>query len=72
MVIANIIADVIIDLSSSIPCYLKENGLFIASGIIKERKKEVLDKYLSEGFECEDTIEMGEWVAMTLRCPGSL
>ncbi len=72
IVIANIIADVIIDLSSSIPCYLKEGGIFITSGIIKERKDEVLEKYLSEGFKCEETIEMGEWVAMALRCLGSL
>jgi len=72
VVVANIIADVIIDLSSSIPQYLKEDGIFITSGIIKERKDEVLSKYLSRGFKCEDTIEMGEWVAMALRCPGSL
>jgi ribosomal protein L11 methyltransferase len=72
MIIANIISDVIIDLSSNIPGYLKEGGLFIASGIIKERKDEVFKKYLSEGFKCEETIEMGEWVAMALRCPGSL
>lgn len=42
---ANIIADVIIGLSSDISSYLKEEGIFITSGIIKERKQEVIDEY---------------------------
>jgi len=38
---------------------LKKDGLFIASGIIKERKQEVLDECLRKGFECVEIIEMG-------------
>lgn len=72
VVVANIIANVIIDISSSIPYYLKKDGLFIASGIIHERKQEVLDEYLKRGFKCEEIIELGEWVAIVLRCLDSL
>jgi len=72
IVVANIIANVIIDISSSVPYYLKKDGLFIASGIIKERKQEVVDEYLKRGFECEEIIELGEWVAIVLRCLDSL
>ena len=41
MAIANIIADVIIDLSSYIGSYFKPGGLFIASGIILDRLEDV-------------------------------
>lgn len=72
IVVANIIANVIMDISSRVPYYLKKDGLFIASGIIKERKQEVLDECLRKGFECVEIIEMGEWVAIVLRCLDSL
>lgn len=72
IIIANIIADIIIGISESIPSYLKKDGVFITSGIIKERKQEVLDQYLKKGFKCEEIIELGEWVAIVLRCLDSL
>ncbi|RXE57877.1 50S ribosomal protein L11 methyltransferase [Acetivibrio mesophilus] len=72
IVVANIIASVIIDISSSIPYYLKKDGFLIASGIIQERKQEVLDECLKKGFKCEEIIELGEWVAIVLRCLDSL
>lgn len=72
LVVANIIADVIIGISIDIPSYLKKDGLMIMSGIIKERKQEVLDVYLKLGFRCEEILELGEWVAIALRCLDSL
>ncbi len=72
IVIANIIASVIIDISQSIPYHVKADGYFITSGIIKERKDEVLEAYLKNGFTCEEVIEMGEWVAIAFKCQGSL
>lgn len=72
LIVANIIADVIIDLSSEIPFYLKEGGIFITSGIIKERKQQVIDEYAKISFICEEVLEQGEWVAIVLRCPDFL
>ena len=72
IVIANIIANVIIDLSSIIPYYLKKNSLFITSGIIKDRKQDVLDSCLNNGMTLIETLEMGEWVAMVFKCPDTL
>ncbi len=72
IIVANIIANVIIDLSSHIPYYLKKNSLFITSGIIKERKQDVIDACLQSGMSCIDTLEMGEWVAMVFICPDTL
>ncbi len=72
IIVANIIANVIIDLSQLIPYYLKKNSLFITSGIIKERKQDVIDACLKNGMSCIEDLEMGEWVAMVFRCPDTL
>lgn len=72
IIVANIIANVIVDLSSLIPYYLKKNSLFITSGIIKERKQDVIDACLKNGMSFIDDLEMGEWVAMVFRCPDTL
>jgi ribosomal protein L11 methyltransferase len=66
IIVANIIADVIIKLSTEVPKYLKEEGLFLASGIIKSRKKEVLQK-VEEFFEVLQIREEGEWCAILSR-----
>jgi len=72
IIVANIIADVIIDLSSLIPYYLKIDSFFITSGIIKERKQDVLDACSKNGMSCIETLEMGEWVAMVFKCLDTL
>lgn len=72
IIVANIVADVIIDVGEKIPHYLKNGGIIIASGIICERKQEVLDTYLKLGFEWVETEELGEWVAIVLKCQDSL
>ncbi|ACL76146.1 50S ribosomal protein L11 methyltransferase [Ruminiclostridium cellulolyticum] len=72
IIVANIIANVIIDLSSQIPYYLKKESLFITSGIIKERKQEVIDACEKNGMSRIETLEMGEWVAMVFKCPDTL
>lgn len=67
IIAANIIADVIISLSNDIPSYLKENGIFVASGIIRERYHEVKEKLIAEGFIIADELFMGEWVAVAVK-----
>jgi ribosomal protein L11 methyltransferase len=67
VIVANIIANVIVDLSSIIPYYLMENGIFITSGIIRERKDEVISAYEMVGFSLKESLEMGEWVAMVFK-----
>lgn len=64
IVVANIIADVIIQLSNSVPDYLKNEALFIASGIIKERKDEVISVLERNGFNIIEITEKGEWCAL--------
>lgn len=72
IMVANIIADVIVDLSTQVPKYLKKGGILLTSGIIRERKEEVIETYTGMGFELVSVDEMGEWVAIVFRCQDSL
>lgn len=72
IVVANIIADVIIGLSAIMPSYLKKGGILLTSGIIRERRDDVVRTYTGLGFELMNIFEMGEWVAISFKCPDSL
>ncbi|MGL5615394.1 MAG: 50S ribosomal protein L11 methyltransferase [Sarcina sp.] len=61
VVVANILAEIICILVDDAKKVLKEEGLFITSGIIHERRQMVIDKLESEGFEIVEVNEDGEW-----------
>lgn len=60
---ANIVADVLIAMSGKFAGFLKDNGTLIVSGIIDQRKDEVLDIIKSKGFEITEIREKEDWVA---------
>ena len=64
IIVANIIADTIIILATDIKEYLKENGIFIASGIILHKKDEVRDALILNGLEIIEINNIGEWVVI--------
>lgn len=64
IVVANIIADIVIELTKIIKPFLKEDGLFITSGIIKDRKEDVLNAFKNENMTIHEIKEMGDWVAV--------
>lgn len=66
IVTANIVADVIIRLLSTVKNYLIKGGAFIISGIIDTRADEVEKACNEAGFETEKRIEHGGWVAILL------
>jgi ribosomal protein L11 methyltransferase len=72
IVVANIIADVVIGLSGLMPSYLKKDGVLLTSGIIRERRDDVVKAYTGLGFDLLEILEMGEWVAIAFKCPDSL
>ena len=65
--VANIIADVIINLTSSIGSYLTPDGLFIASGIILERLQDVTHAAETAGLEIIEKKTKGEWAVVVCR-----
>jgi ribosomal protein L11 methyltransferase len=67
IVVANIIADVIINLTKIIKPFIDSDGMFITSGIIRERKNDVIAALEKEGFNIKEVKEMGEWVAIVAK-----
>ena len=67
---ANIVADVIIALSPRVPSLLKDGGVFIASGIIKQRQEDVLKALFENGFDIIDIGEEKDWTAVAARYKG--
>lgn len=70
VIIANIIADVIIQLVEDIPGRLTDNGVLIASGIIAERLSDVTAVVIANHLTVDKVMEEGGWVAMLVRKGG--
>ena len=64
VIVANILAAAIVELSGIIKPYLKENGIFISSGIIIDRLADVLNALEAENFKIVFVQQMGEWVGV--------
>ena len=64
LVLANIVADVIIPLSAWVPNVLKEDGVFLCSGIIGPRAQEVADALARNGLKVTRKREKNGWAAL--------
>ncbi len=67
IVVANIVADVIIALSTEVRPYLKEGGCFLTSGIIDDRAEEVAAALRSAGWEILETNSNEGWYSFLCR-----
>lgn len=67
VVVANILAEVILRFTDDVARVVKQNGYFIASGIINQKKDEVKEALAEAGFEITETILMEDWVALIAR-----
>lgn len=67
VVVANILADVISPLIEIVDQFLTEDGVFVISGIIDTKEKEIAEKLKSYDFEILETRKMKDWVSMTAR-----
>lgn len=65
--VANIIADVICMFAAPLNDHIVPGGLFICSGIIKEREQDVHDALIAADYTILKICRKGEWVAMLAR-----
>lgn len=63
--VANIIADVIIDMSQDVRDFLNPGGLLITSGIIDSKESAVVKRFQDEGFLLVERSQQEEWVALS-------
>lgn len=68
--LANITADILIDLSKSISEYLNKNGKLIISGVIATRKDSVINVFKSKGFSVVKEMAMNDWRAYLMEKNG--
>ena len=64
VVVANIIADIIKILAKDVQQFMKEDAVFISSGIILAKIDEVVESLEENGFEIVEVIRKGEWSAI--------
>lgn len=67
LICANIVADVLIAMKQLFRQFLRPEGTLIVSGIIMERRDEVLDQLKSAGFTLLEIREKEGWAAASLR-----
>lgn len=72
VVVANILADIIIPLSEMVADFMKPGALFISSGIIDMKAKEVKEAILKNGFEIVEITTMKDWTSIVARKPASV
>jgi len=67
VILANIVADVIISSLPIVKKALKNDGIFITSGIIEDRIEEVKEKIILEGFEIINEKRSANWAEFKCR-----
>ncbi len=67
VVLANIVADVIIAISPYVRGFMKEDAVFICSGIILERLDEVKEALSKSGLEITEVRNDDEWAAIVAK-----
>ena len=64
IVVANIIADIIKILAKDVATFMKDDAVFISSGIIHAKVDEVKASLVENGFEIVEVQSLGEWNAI--------
>ncbi|MDR2649235.1 MAG: 50S ribosomal protein L11 methyltransferase [Clostridiales bacterium] len=67
IIIANIVADVVIALTGIVAQCIRPDGVFISSGIIRERLHEVKEAVESRGFIIIETSAKDDWYCLAAR-----
>lgn len=67
IIFANILAEILVKMLSETNEYLKEKGLLILSGIIREKENLVLQALEDNDFELIDKVYKNDWVLLSAR-----
>lgn len=67
LIVANIVADIIIDFNTQVGSFLMDDGVYITGGIIENREDEVLYSFAQNGFEIIERRENNGWLVFALK-----
>jgi ribosomal protein L11 methyltransferase len=67
IIVANLLADIVIMLLPDVPGKLAEDGVFLASGILKEQQDEVAEAAAKQGLHLVEVTQKDDWIAMIFK-----
>lgn len=67
VVVANIVADIIMEFNKEVSRFLDDNGVYITGGIIESREDEVLCSFAQNNFEVIERFEEKGWLVFVLK-----
>lgn len=67
VIVANIVADIIIEFNKEVGKFLDDDGVYITGGIIEAREDEVLYSFSQNGFEVIERFEEKGWLVFVLK-----
>lgn len=67
LVVANIVADIIMEFNTQVGEFLTDDGVYITGGIIETREDEVLASFAENGFEIMERYENNGWLVFALK-----
>ena len=70
IIAANLMADLVIMLTEDVAKHLKDNGIYISSGILLEKQFAVAEKIRNCHFEIIEILEQDDWCAIAARYRG--
>ncbi len=71
VIVANILADIIIMLLPDIPGKLRDGGLFFASGIIEDYRRDVTEAAEKAGLRVKEVTRIKDWVGLLMEKNGT-
>lgn len=67
VIVANIVADIIMEFNKEVGRFLDNNGVYITGGIIESREDEVLYSFAQNNFEVIERFEEKGWLVFVLK-----
>lgn len=67
IIVANIVADIIMEFNKDVGRFLDDDGIYITGGIIESREDEVLYSFSQNGFEIIERFEEKGWLVFVLK-----
>lgn len=67
VIVANIVADIIMEFNKGVANYLTDDGVYITGGIIETREDEVLCSFEQNGFEVKERFEEKGWLVFVVK-----
>lgn len=66
VIVANIVADIIMEFNKSVGAFLADGGIYITGGIIESREDDVLASFAANGFEVKERFEEKGWLVFVV------